>query len=154
MGRSSAGERSDFAGADREKLACILYPSDSQEVAPERGSQKVDLELGRDNLASGWRPRQGCIAARSVQDARNRARMNIAVLLGKRLGEREGDVHLALRHQSDLCTDSCHEALRAEAGRDSLMKVAHRVCRADARQADAMKRRLRLTAGLGRILRM
>ena len=117
--------RTDFAGADREGLTGILHRSDSQEVIPKRGAHKVDLELGGDDIAIRWRPGQRCVPTRRVDDGRDCPSMKIAVLLRKCLGEGQCDVHLAIRYQGKLCPECRHQALRIEAGRDSIVDFVH-----------------------------
>lgn len=102
-----------------------MHAADCQKVFPQCGPQEIDLEFGGDYLAPGWGLGQRCISARAIQNAGDRARMDIAVLLGNLRGERQRYLHLTIGYRGELCTDGRHQALGEKAVGDSFVNVAH-----------------------------
>ena len=106
-------------------LACfsaiLVMVRTRQESIAKRGPHEIDLELGADDVAFVRRLSERRVAAGRVDDARDGARVDIPMLLRKLRRERQSDVHLAIRDQSELRPKRRHQPLRVEARCNSII---------------------------------
>ena len=123
--RGCSHVRANLSGADSQQPAGAKHLANRQEAITHGGPQEIDLEFGRHDFEAGRRPGQRRVATGAVDDAGDRASMDITMLLRKLLREGQRDLNLACIDQFKGRPDCGHQALSLETGRDPRFYFAH-----------------------------
>jgi len=105
----------DLGRAHRQPPARPEHPAHGHEPLARRRGQEVHLEFHREHLVPRLHQRERGVATGAVGDGRDSGGVEVAVLLGEVIAEREADFDLAWAHDFEVGPERSHHLLLREA---------------------------------------